>query len=914
MKKLFAEDKMKKKITSLLLAAIMIAAVIFNLFACNSDTAKPAASTEDRATEAEITEKATDPATDAVTEPQTNAATDKATEGQTTEKQTETDKTTDPHTTEQTVTEPPATEPPATEPPVTDPPATEPPATEPPVTEPPVTEPPVTEPPATEPPVTEPPKPEGPTDPAYVIFDKTKAKTAFSGANSVKAEVVTDPNEGNLVKLSTTAKSGDPYIFFNYESYVKAFGLTAVSADEYKYIIIRGKCENCSNGTFFLYYCSGSVYGAAGECARMISYDNGNDGWQYFIFNLNGAAKWNGKVHGMRIDWMLTCQGANECLYIQSIAFAKNQSEIEELIEVGEDPRAMTEEEKKQADKLIASATSQAPAVSNNKITAANEDAEINLWFDHSYNNTPAEDIKSTGKNTYQIKLAKNEIEGCHLMLASNVKKTGLTLQISDFVNEQGETLTKEICYGYYFDDVEGKTVADPIPLLEHEFDLTAKRSKMFIIKVKSTKDTRSGSYSADAVLLDSNGNEIKKAKIYAYVWNFTLPEASSCKTLTDLGWMNIYAGHRVYAGDDSLLYTKYYDYLLENKMCAYNLPFFADGQYSDDRVERYLDDPRVTAFCVCWKTAFNEDYVRKAYNRISKKQIWLEKAYFYPIDEPGNKAKLDEINNAGSLIKSVFGDGYKLIVPMHLNEALKTDGSLDWFEYVKGSVNVWCPHNYFFNDYADFSANPLLTYRCSTKIESKLGAFTERMAREQAEGDEVWWYVTRYPHNPEITLSISDKSVQHRLMFWQQKLYNVDGFLYYASNDWYHNDATMDTNRYMWDKKFEQDNSYPYRVYGNGVLVYCGAGLQEYLDRYSEGDYGAVGYYGPVGSLRLESVRDGIEDFDYFTLLDSLYGEGTSDLLIKKLTTSLGNYSTDTDLFNQLRTAAGDLIAAKSN
>ena len=119
MKKLFAEDKMKKKITSLLLAAIMIAAVIFNLFACNSDTAKPAASTEDRATEAEITEKATDPATDAVTEPQTNAATDKATEGQTTEKQTETDKTTDPHTTEQTVTEPPATEPPATEPPTT---------------------------------------------------------------------------------------------------------------------------------------------------------------------------------------------------------------------------------------------------------------------------------------------------------------------------------------------------------------------------------------------------------------------------------------------------------------------------------------------------------------------------------------------------------------------------------------------------------------------------------------------------------------------------------------------------------------------------------------------------------------------------------------------------------------------------
>ena len=754
-------------------------------------------------------------------------------------------------------------------------------------------------------------KPETPQDPAYVVFDDTKSPSYFTGGNSVKATVEKDAKEGNVIKLSTTAKSGDPYITFNYESYMRAFGLTAVSADDYKYVVLRVKCENCSNGTFFMYYCAGSVYSATQDCTRMLSYDNGNEGWQYLVFNFDGSNKWSGKVHSMRLDFMLTCQGAGENMYISSISFLKDSSDISGLVTVGEDPRAITEEEREQAEAILASVTSAAPAVSNDKITAANEDPQISLWFDHSYNNTPAEDTESTGMNTYQIKLAKNEIEGCHLMLASTVKKTGMTLRISDFTNADGDVLTKEVCYGYYFDDVEGMTVADPIPLLEHEFDLDAGKSKMFIIKVKSTKNTKAGQYSADAVLFDSTGKEVKRAKVYAYIWNFTLPETSNCKTLTDLGWMNIYAGHRVYAGDDSLLYSKYYDYLLENKMCCYNLPYYADGQYSDDRVEKYLNDPRVTSFCVCWKTEFSENYVRKAYNRLSKKPEWLEKAYFYPIDEPGNKSKLDEINNAGAVIKRVFGDNYKLIVPMHLNEALQTDGSLDWFEYVKGSVNVWCPHNYFFNNYADFNANPLLTYRCSTKIEEKLGTFTDRMAREQAEGDEVWWYVTRYPHNPEITLSISDKSVQHRLMFWQQKLYNIDGFLYYASNDWYHIEGT-DTNRYMWDKKFEQDNSYPYRVYGNGVLVYCGAGLQEYLDRYSEGDYGAVGYYGPVGSLRLESVRDGIEDYDYFTMLDELYGEGTSDLIIKLLTTSLGTYSTDTDLFTQLRVAAGDLIAAK--
>ena len=67
------------------------------------------------------------------------------------------------------------------------------------------------------------------------------------------------------------------------------------------------------------------------------------------------------------------------------------------------------------------------------------------------------------------------------------------------------------------------------------------------------------------------------------------------------------------------------------------------------------------------------------------------------------------------------------------------------------------------------------------------------------------------------------------------------------------------------------------------------------------------------VGCLRLESVRDGAEDYDYFTILDQLYGEDTSDLIIKQLTTSLGNYKTDNELFNELRIAVGNLIAAKS-
>jgi len=571
-----------------------------------------------------------------------------------------------------------------------------------------------------------------------------------------------------------------------------------------------------------------------------------------------------------------------------------------------------SEEEIARANELLAAAAEVAPTVSNEALTAANEDSSITLWFTHSYYNTPAEEITSNGLNTYQIRLAKNEIEGCHLLLASSSNKEDLELVVSDFTNASGDVLEKEVCYGWYFDDVAGQTVADPIPVLEHEFDLTANKSQMFIIKVKSKTDTPAGQYTATVTLKDANGNELKKANVYAYVWNFALPIASTCKTLSDLNeWSVIVGANREETTQDGLeddLYALYYEYLLENKINCYTLPYAKRGGFWDDRVEQYLDDPRMTAYTLMWKVGINAQYgfdafVQAAYDRVSKKQEWLDKAYFYPDadDEPLTTTALNQIRSHHAAIAKVFGNDFNMIIPMHYNTALNTANTMDFFEFVKSAVNVWCPHTYFFNTYAEKLANPDLMFQFySKKLEDNLGVFKDRMAAQQAEGDEVWWYVTRYPHNPEITLSIDDESVKHRLLFWQQKLYNVDGFLYYMVNEW--EDAKN------WTKKYEHAvGTTVVDTYGNGVLIYPGGALQEYIDK-----YGSDGYPGPIGSLRLESVRDGVEDYDYFTLLDNLYGEGSADAIIKQYTTSLGEYSTDVELFNTLRVAVGNLIAAK--
>ena len=573
---------------------------------------------------------------------------------------------------------------------------------------------------------------------------------------------------------------------------------------------------------------------------------------------------------------------------------------------------ALTDDQQNKAEFLIENAVNVVPEVSNEPVVAEHEDSGITLWFDHSYYNTPAEEITSNGKNTYQITLAKNETEGCHLLIASDKDKSDLTLKVSSFKNADGKKLEKEICYGWYFDDVDGKTVADPIPVLEHEFDLTANKSQMFIIKVKSTADTPAGQYSATVKLKDSAGNVIKQANVYAYVWDFTLPVAANCKTLTDLNeWAVIVGANREGTTQDGLeddLYAKYYSYLLDNKVNCYTLPYAKRGQFWDDRVEQYMDDPRCTAFTLFWKIHPNamvngkylDDYLQVAYDRVSKKQEWLDKAYFYPDkgDEPLSVAALNNIKTWNAQFTQYFGE-HKLIIPIHYNTTVSN--GVDYFKYLENDVNVWCPKTYFFNTSADKAAYSALynTYYNKT-MENKYGVFTERMAQKKAEGDEVWWYVTRFPHNPEITFSINDESVKHRLLFWQSKLYDIDGVLYYMCNDW--------ENSKQWTKKYEHAVSGTVvDTYGNGVLIYPGGALQEYIDK-----YGSDGYPGPIGSLRLESIRDGVEDYDYFTLLDQKYGEGTSDLMIKQMTTALGDYSTDTERFAKVRETVGNLLAGE--
>ena len=747
---------------------------------------------------------------------------------------------------------------------------------------------------------TDPPETEAPTDPYLEIdgfaLDHERVAKQFSGASAMKAERV-EKDGLQVVKIYSTAASQDPFIFFNSQNYCTAKKLGKFTADDYQYVILRVKAENCSSAKFELFYCAGAVTGATGECVLQASFDNATEDWQYIVFDMNGAAKWTGLIHGFRFDYQLSTSAADEAMYISHMYFAKNEEEMKQVTQKGlKNPFEVVTDPvvEEKVEELLATPDS-ASALDNTKLDAANEDANLDLWFNHAYINNPAEDITSTGWNAYQLRLAKNESEGTHMFLVSKTGHNGLTVSVTPFRNADGVELGTELMYGYYFDDVEGKTLVDPIPWVKdgQTFDLAADRSYMYIIKATSYLDTPAGIYTATVTVKDASGNEIKKATVSAYVWNFALPEETSCKTQMDLSWYNIYYSHECWDGDDSLLYKNYYDLLLNNRVCAYTLPYNEDGYFTDSRIVEYLDNPRVTAFNpLGWTVRENlESRVPAAYAFLSQKQEWLDKSYFYLVDEPLNKGHLDQINQYGALLKEHF-PGYKMMAPEHVNYVWDKESTVDNFSYVVDSINVWCFKPYFFTTYEQAKYDRRLTYWMTPKLEANLGTFAERMYKEQAEGDELWWYVTRRPESPEITLLMETEAIRHRILFWQQKLYNVDSFLYYLVNDWYEMGENNGVN-----KKYEHTAGMDaFDCYGNGVLLYCGQDFD---------------VYGGVESIRLETVRDGIEDFEYLTILTELYGKDVTDAIIHRLTTSLSNYNTDTDNFTDLRVALGNIIEA---
>ncbi len=139
--------------------------------------------------------------------------------------------------------------------------------------------------------------------------------------------------------------------------------------------------------------------------------------------------------------------------------------------------------------------------------------------------------------------------------------------------------------------------------------------------------------------------------------------------------------------------------------------------------------------------------------------------------------------------------------------------------------------------------------------------------------GDDVWWYVCCGPRHPYPNLFIDYPATDARVMFWAAHKYGVTGFFYYEVAMWASNmvwedlgDPSMIVHEdpvvleaIKEGRRWPQVpwNTFTFGGYnGDGLLIYPGRNCS------------------PLPSLRLEIVRDGIEDYELLVLLETLARE----------------------------------------
>lgn len=115
--------------------------------------------------------------------------------------------------------------------------------------------------------------------------------------------------------------------------------------------------------------------------------------------------------------------------------------------------------------------------------------------------------------------------------------------------------------------------------------------------------------------------------------------------------------------------------------------------------------------------------------------------------------------------------------------------------------------------------------------------AYAVKRARElRGKGNEVWWYICNLPFRPYANFLTDSLGVEHRMLFWQTFEFGADGFFYWNSVNYRFGDPWSNIEGWPGSN-------------GDGILVYPGP-------------------HGPLPSVRLEIIRDGLEDYDYLTML----------------------------------------------
>lgn len=382
----------------------------------------------------------------------------------------------------------------------------------------------------------------------------------------------------------------------------------------------------------------------------------------------------------------------------------------------------------------------------------------------------------------------------------------------------------------------------DPLPPCR-TFDLPADQSQPIWLTISVPAGTAAGTY-AGHVTIQADGIPPMQLPLDVEVWPFELPDTPSLKVTFDLrdgpGW-NLFGGKPISE------MRKWYTLLADHRVSPGLLPqpgfkyengrVELDTKAFDEAARVCLDELKMSTFyspdflySFGWAYtprplfghAFPSEDYRKAYTACYraylehlKKNGWYDRVTHYLCDEPHytHAHVVDQMKKLCEMIQSVDRQ-----VPIYVST----------WQYVPawdGCITQWGIGQY--------------------------GCFpVDAIAKRQAAGDRFW-----FTTDGQQALDTPYLATERLLPYYCFK-YGVLGYEFWGVSWW-----TYDPWERGWHKFISQSDegkvSYWVRYPdGDGYLTYPGERVG--LDR-------------PVSSIRLEMVREGIEDYEYLRILQAL-------------------------------------------
>ena len=495
----------------------------------------------------------------------------------------------------------------------------------------------------------------------------------------------------------------------------------------------------------------------------------------------------------------------------------------------------------------------------------------VKLWYGYNTENfmqdLEYEDQMEERDSTLRMHAVRDDVESIQLMVTPSNNVVSFDFTVGDLKNENGDVFAAsnfevfaewyiEITESYNNDAYYGFYPDGLVPLANykqlHHNSIDAGENQGIWINANIPVDQAAGFYTGSGTLtLDGVTYNVP---IELTVYDVTLPEENNWPSSYAIWYDHIVYGEGYYTAE---LAQEYFWFLVDKRI----MPLDPDPSiktnydtYVDWLVETQMDNPKISSYGLPYRAESYEggrrisrSSVMELLTLMAEKNVELreagdedadlfKKAFYYLggiVDEPTG-AMIPMVRECDLIIqeckqeiadkyfKDKYPDLYRSCITV--NHVVTTGYNPELLgTETSGGVQTWCPQYQHYNS------------------ESQRQEYYERRDNNvRGEyGEELWWYGCNNPKVPFPTFHLDDDLISSRVKSWMEYDFEIVGDLYWCVNIYKTGDA--------WTIPAVTESVQ------EGRLTYPGA---------------KYGVYGPLSTLRLESIRESREDYECLRLI----------------------------------------------